>query len=327
MLLRAVVGGRITESLLDATVSGDLPATVDQLDEAAAAHRTAMGIALVLERRLLEVHALLADAGVDLMVLKGPAVAHLDWDDPNQRDFGDIDVLLRSDQVATGLRALMAAGHHRPMPPLRPILDRVFVKGATLRDPAGYEIDIHRTLAPGTFGLTIDERALWSGCERFALGGTTLRALSSGARLAHTAAHHTLGSPVPRLSTVRDLLRQVGLVSVETGAAAAEGLGLTPVLAAALRQNAIAGYALPGAWDAWLADVHIARKDEQRLADYGAAGGVYRAQALGALGEVPLRWRGVVLLSWLFPSREHLAARGISRGAYLRERLLRRHVT
>jgi len=246
-LLGTVVDGRITESLLDATVSGDLPASVEQLEAAAAAHATAMGLALVLERRLLEVHALLTRADVDLTVLKGPAVAHLDWDDPNQRDFGDIDVLVRSDQVATALRTLTRARYERPVPPLRPVLDRVFAKGATLLDPTGYEIDVHRTLAPGSFGLTVDEAALWADRQPFVLAGTTFRALDAGARLAHTAAHQTLGSPVPRLSTVRDLLRQVGQVPVDVGTARAAALGLTAVLADALRSCADEGHALPAA--------------------------------------------------------------------------------
>ena len=323
-LLGAVVDGRITESLLDATVTGELPATVEQLDAAADAHRIAMGLALVLERRLLDVQALLATAGVDVIVLKGPAVAHLDWDDANQRDFGDVDILVRSDQAATALRTLERAGHQRPVPPARPILDRVFAKGATLLDPTGYEIDVHRTLTPGRFGLLIDEDALWADREAFVLAGTTLHALDAGARLAHTAAHQRLGSPMPRLSTVRDLLRQVGQVPVDVGAHRADALGLTAVLVAALRHVVDERYELPAEWTDWLAAVRLDPDDEQRLAEHDAAGGEYRAQAWGSLREVPWRWRGVVVLSWLHPSRAHLAARELDRRTYLRDRLLRR---
>ena len=197
----------------------------------------------------------------------------------------------------------------------------MFAKGATLLDPTGYEIDVHRTLAPGSFGLTVDEAALWADRQPFGLAGTTFHALDASARLAHTAAHRLLGGPVPRLSTVRDLLRQAGLVPVELGTARASALGLTAVLAAALRQTTEEGHALPTAWADWSVDVRLDPSDEQRLAEHDAAGGEYRAQALGSLRQVPWRWRGVVVLSWAFPSREHLAARGLDRRTYLRQRL------
>ena len=175
---------------------------------------------------------------------------------------------------------------------MRPILDRVFAKGATLDDPDGYEVDLHRTLTPGSFGLAVPEAELWADREPFALGGVTLHALAPATRLTHTAAHHRLGSPVPMLSTARDLLRQVGLVPVDAGASVAE----TARADGGPRRRAppCAGRGLrpAGRWLDWSATVEVDDDEQRRLAEHDAAGGAYRAQALGSLRDVPWRWRG-----------------------------------
>ena len=48
-----------------------------------------------LERVLLETVAELDALGAEFRVLKGTAVAHLDYPDPSWRGFGDIDLLVR----------------------------------------------------------------------------------------------------------------------------------------------------------------------------------------------------------------------------------------
>ena len=109
-----------------------------------------------LERWTLEVVQLFADAAIEVRLLKGPAVAHLDYPDPAWRAFGDIDVLVPSAQYDDAIRALLAVGGRRRSQEVRPGFDRRFGKGACVTLLNGVQVDVHRTLASGPFGLTVD---------------------------------------------------------------------------------------------------------------------------------------------------------------------------
>ena len=100
--------------------------------------------------------ATLAGAGIGYRVLKGPAVAHLDYADPAQRAFGDVDVLVESTAYDDALGVLAASGARRRYTEVRPGFDRRWGKGACLVAADGTQIDVHRTFVAGPFGLTID---------------------------------------------------------------------------------------------------------------------------------------------------------------------------
>ena len=52
-----------------------------------------------LEQEVLTVIDLLTASAVDVRILKGSAVAHLDYPDPALRSFIDLDILVRSEQI------------------------------------------------------------------------------------------------------------------------------------------------------------------------------------------------------------------------------------
>ncbi|HIH27559.1 MAG TPA: nucleotidyltransferase family protein [Methanoregulaceae archaeon] len=56
--------------------------------------------------------ALLKNAGIEPVVLKGPALAHLVYPFPGLRTGSDIDILVRPDQVREVITLLQAAGYH-----------------------------------------------------------------------------------------------------------------------------------------------------------------------------------------------------------------------
>ena len=60
-----------------------------------AAQVDAMAVAVRLEDELLEVTARLEAADMIVVVVKGAATAHLDYQDPSLRQFGDVDLLVR----------------------------------------------------------------------------------------------------------------------------------------------------------------------------------------------------------------------------------------
>ncbi len=53
---------------------------------------------------------MLDDAGIDLRLLKGPALAALDYPDVQQRPTGDLDLLVRAEQIDRAVEVLVAAG-------------------------------------------------------------------------------------------------------------------------------------------------------------------------------------------------------------------------
>jgi hypothetical protein len=204
-LLAGAHRGRLI-GLLQAAVDGDaLPVTERQRSDLAAVHLRWCVTAIGLERELLEVTAQLGAAGVASVVLKGSAHAHLLYPDPAWRTFGDNDILVLGGDVPRAVDVVADRGYERSVAGLRPSFDRRFGKGATLRRDGGPELDLHRTLLFGTYGLLIEPADLFDRAIPFELGGQPLRALSPEDRLLHTCIHSALGDPEPRLASLRDV--------------------------------------------------------------------------------------------------------------------------
>lgn len=204
-LASLVSSKRLSGRLLDAVLSGRMAATPTQIDLAGEQHTREMTGSILLERMLLEVVDRFEARGIEHRVLKGPAAAHLDHPDPALRSFGDIDLLVRSSQFDDAADVLRATGFARRYPQPRPGFDRRFSKGAAFVAPDQFELDLHRTLAMGPFGLTIDLDDLWCEPQTFEIGGRTLFALGPEKRFLHACYHAALGDVRPRLVALRDL--------------------------------------------------------------------------------------------------------------------------
>ena len=84
-------------------------------------------------------------AGIESRVLKGVALAHTAYDDPADRVFADVDLLVPGDELTRAATVLTAAlGAERPVPEIRPGFDDRFGKEAMLKVD-GLELDLHRT--------------------------------------------------------------------------------------------------------------------------------------------------------------------------------------
>ena len=82
-----------------------------------AAWVTRMQSCVQLERVLLETVAELDALGAEFRVLKGTAVAHLDYPDPSWRGFGDVDLLVQSDDYEAVVERLVATSGRAAGPP------------------------------------------------------------------------------------------------------------------------------------------------------------------------------------------------------------------
>lgn len=205
-----LVGLATTEGLLGPLVAcradAGLRLSDEATDELVARHERAMHWCLTIERRLLDVDAWFAAAGgVRYLVIKGPAVAHLDEDDPSLRSFADLDLLIHGDDMDRALEVLADHGAERRIPERRPGFDRRFVKGVGTRCADGVEIDVHRTLCGGAHGFRIPLEDLFARAVPFDVAGTTFLAPTLAHRALHACYHAVVGSPVPPLRTLRDI--------------------------------------------------------------------------------------------------------------------------
>ncbi|MGH3517727.1 MAG: nucleotidyltransferase family protein [Haloechinothrix sp.] len=316
----AVLAGALTHrltGLLDAaTGDGALPATDAQARQARAAHRAALLRVLALERALLSVIELLAGADVESRVLKGSAVAHLDYPDPALRSFIDLDVLVRARDVDRAAAVLSAAGFNRTLAEPRPGFDRRFDKGMTLIPPAGYELDLHRTFVLGPWGVLVNLDELWDGGEEFVVGGRPVRALSRPNRFMHACYHAALGDWPLRLGSLRDvaeMLRRLDRDGASIRRVAADW-GTEAVVAAAVAESRrLLGVAPAGELSRWAERYVPSRREEDWLALHTHAGKTFAAQALATLHVLP-RWRdkAAYVRALVLPDARYTAGRHAS---------------
>jgi hypothetical protein len=200
---------RLAGFLQAAVGAGAFPVTDQQEGEVAELHLHWCEAAMRLERRMLEVAALIEAEGLEVVVLKGSAVAHLVYPTPEVRSFGDVDLLFRSEDFDRAVDLLCTVGYTRETAQARPGFERRFGKGTTLRGANGEQLDLHRNLVFGTFGFLIDLDELFYSSVGFELGGQVLRALGPETRLLHACYHAGLGDPSPRLSSLRDVAQML----------------------------------------------------------------------------------------------------------------------
>jgi Uncharacterised nucleotidyltransferase len=284
---------RVTGLLGTAVAAGAFPVTAAQKKAARAAYRTQLLRVLALERELLAVCDLLAAVDVPTRVLKGSAVARLDYADPAVRSFMDLDVLIRAHDLERAVAALSAAGFRRTLAEPRPGFDRRFDKGMTLIGPARYELDLHRTLVLGPWGVVLDPDRLWDEGQELPLGGASLRALSRPHRFVHACYHAALGNWPLRLGSLRDIAE---MLRAWEGAAAsvrpiAARWGVEAVVAAAVSDTyRLLGLDTRNDLAEWADNYVPSRRHEEWLGLHTRTDKTFSAQALATLRMLP-RWR------------------------------------
>jgi hypothetical protein len=313
-----LTGERMLPALALAVDSGALSATDTQRAAIAIGHEQAMRVCVMLEHALPAVTARLERAGVDVRLLKGPAVAHLDYPDPSYRAFGDLDLLVRSAMWDAAIEALVTTGAARRYPEVRPGFDRTFGKGACLVEPDGTELDLHRTFVAGPFGLTIPLDELFRESEPVEIGGREYRALIREHRFVHACYHAALGDPVPRLAALRDIA-QIALTTpldVERTIAISSEWSADAVVAHAVKLTWVRLGLGPAPLSEWAFSHKPDGSQTRSLAAYRGDSRSYATQAvagLRAVHGVPAKWR--YARTMLVPDREYVASHD---GTYLR---------
>jgi hypothetical protein len=295
-------------------------------EELREAQLNAMLWALTLERRLVMVAGVLENAGIDAVVLKGAVLAHTVYPDPSWRPFSDLDLLVRTGDWDRITALLDQHGMRRRLPEPRPGFDKRFGKAAVFVGPDGAEVDLHRTLAAGPFGVWIDTDELIDRAVPFEIGGVRLRRLDDTALVLHASIHASLGWRPPLLWTLRDVAQAArsGRVDWNDLIALARRWKAGVVLAHSFRTaRATLRADLPV--DSGVFEVARQRRRDRRLieaytTDRRSRGGT----ALATIRALPgLRSKAQYLWALMVPSREFMAARtGSPRPSYLRRWLV-----
>jgi hypothetical protein len=317
-LLQRVHMQRLAGLLASAIDDGELAVTPDQAEEAHQLHATFMQICLELEADLLEVADIFDRSAVRHRVLKGPAVAHLDYPDPALRVFGDIDILVPSAQFDTAAAALAEAGYSRKFTEVRPGFDHRFGKGASFRGPNGHEIDLHRTFVMGPYGLTLDLDDVWQAADRFEVAGRSFETLDADQRFLHACYHAALGNVRPGLVALRDLAGM--LQRTERPIDVDRVLRLS----AAWRSQAVVARALCLAWEffalpetplaRWARDFSPGDRDREALRTYLDPEMGYAARSYVALRAIPgIRSKAAFAWALALPDRTYGSGRHRSR--------------
>jgi len=306
-----------------AVEEGWLSLSGQQTEELLESQRELMLQALAMERKLLVLDEAFGRAGVDFILLKGSALAHSVYPDPSWRPFGDLDLMVRTRDWRQACSVLERFGLPRKLPEPRPGFDERFGKASVHGGNGDVEVDLHRTLVLGPFGLWLDPEALFGLTVPLSLGGRTLRRLDDTALLLHACMHASLGSRPPLLLPLRDVaqIAYYGEVDWSTLGELAARWRLGAVIRHALQATSDSlGITLPLQSKTCM-EMKVRRKERGALDAYVTSRRGQGGTAISTLKAIPgVRAKLAYLRAMLTPDREFLLARteGNGRASYAR---------
>ena len=317
-----VMWERVSGLALAAVVAGWLEATDRQVDDLLGLHRDAMSWSLSVERKLVRLAEAFDAEGIEFAALKGASVAHTVYPDPSLRSFGDLDVLVRSADYERACRLLERTGHVRRLPEPRPGFEVRFGKASVHKHPDDrVEVDLHRTLVLGPFGLWIRPEELLERSTTFTLAGRSIRRLDDTGILLNVAMHASLGWRPPRLGALRDVeqVARHGHVDWDVLAAWSSRWRVGAVLQHAFATaSATFGTRVADA-AAGFVSARPPRGELRALAAYTEALREDGGTSTATLRAIPgIRGKAAYVFALAFPDREFLAARATNgRPSYL----------
>jgi hypothetical protein len=322
-IFAALQGRRLTGLAVAAAESGMLRLSDEQWAQLLERHRAAMIGAISIERTMIRVLHALEGSDVEVVVLKGTAIAHAIYPDPSWRPFGDLDLLVRTRDWRRACAALAELGFRRHLPEPRKGFDERFGKAATHVSEDGIEVDLHRTLVLGPFGLWMEPEQLFQSTAQFSLAGRSFKRLGDTELLLHACMHASLGFRPPLPIPLRDVAEVALRIPVDWVS--------LDRLASAWRMRAVVQHAFGAAsnllgvrWPSGaglVLDGRTSRRERRALTAYTTGrrdrGGTILATLPAIRGSTA---KIAFLRTMLFPNREFLAARAGNRAASYRRR-------
>lgn len=184
-------------------------------------------------RELVEIVDLMARAGIRVAPYKGPTLAIAAYGDLALREFGDLDLLVRSKDVLR-IRDLLQARGYRSEYALTPVLQRALVCSRRhyelpLRDPArALLVELHWRADPDVEAVPLGDERWWSELERIELEGTPVPMLKVPELMLILCLHGTKHSwsSLGWLVDVAELARRADRLDWEAIAGTARRLGV-----------------------------------------------------------------------------------------------------
>lgn len=183
------------------------------LEETEAYARSTARRSLLLTGELLRLVKALEARGIAAIPIKGPALASFLYGDAALRQYDDLDILLRPDDVAAAKALLLSLGYQsKPQLTLRQeqanprdgLHEQLWVGEGASR----IVVELHRDLVPGDSPFEADLNGVWDRHSRVSLAGTMMRTLSPEDLLLFLCAHGGKHSWV-RLQWVCDVAQLV----------------------------------------------------------------------------------------------------------------------
>ncbi len=124
---------------------------------------------LLLTAELCRILSLFEAHGISAIPFKGPVLAAILYGNLALRQFGDLDILVRKQDVLSAKDLLVAQGYRCQRE--RTWEDRLVHGNGSI-------VDLHWGIAPGYFSFPLDPEHLWERAKPLSLGGTTALTLS-----------------------------------------------------------------------------------------------------------------------------------------------------
>jgi len=143
-------------------------------------------------RELVAVHDALRSVGLDIIALKGPALAIQAYGDLGARQSGDLDILVRQDDLPQVGRILAERGY-RPRRYESGAPDFGFFRSFEdqFEKQGGLLIDLHLTLVPIYFPFRPKHEAVWRSAVAVEIEGRRIQTLAPDDHLLFSIAHAT----------------------------------------------------------------------------------------------------------------------------------------
>jgi len=199
-------------SLLASHLDGldGVPVSVQEKLRTRLRQNTLRNVALAGE--LVRLLARLRDGGVTAVPFKGPVLAAVAYGHLGLREFTDLDLLVKAEDVPAARRVLVADGY-RPWFDLTAAQESAYVRSRYehpfQRDTDGLIVEIQWRVVPAHFGVRLDYEGIWKRCEQSSLAGRQVPSLSAEDLLLVLAVHGTkhLWERLGWVTDIAELLR------------------------------------------------------------------------------------------------------------------------
>lgn len=165
---------------------------------------------LYLSSQLVEIADALDRAGVPNLALKGPAAAVTLYGSLFLREFGDLDLLVKSEDVGRATRVVESEGFTPWLSvsgAQEEVLQRVEYSRTFTRSADDLDLDLHWDLARSFFRGRVEAASLWADTTSFTLHGRVVNCLPTDLQLLALCVHGAKHGPFPwpRLKWICDV--------------------------------------------------------------------------------------------------------------------------